>query len=46
MASSLDSKAVFAAKVKALGLGDYLEAMKEQGYETLGEFAFAENFTR
>ena len=44
MASSLDSKAVFAAKVKALGLGDFLDAMREQGYETFGEFAFAENF--
>ena len=43
MTSSLDSKAAFAAKVKALGLGDDLEAMKDLGYETLGECAPAGN---
>ena len=37
----IDSKAVFAARVKALGLEAYSAKFGELGWSTLGSFAFA-----
>ena len=41
---SADSKAVFQARVQALGLQDFLAALAGKGWATLGEFAFSFNF--
>jgi hypothetical protein len=41
MTSSLDSAAVFADRLRELGLADIGEAMAEKGWSTMGSFAFA-----
>ncbi len=41
MASSLDSAAVFADRLRELGLSDLAEAMTNKGWATMGSFAFA-----
>ena len=41
---ALDSKAVFQARVEALGLGGVYNTMIGKGMSTYGEFAFAANF--
>ncbi len=41
MTSSLDSVAVFADRLRELGLADLGEAMTEKGWSTMGSFAFA-----
>ena len=45
MTGVVDSQATFEDKVKSLGLGDFLPKLNALGFKTLGEFAFAENFT-
>ena len=42
---SIDSTAVFAARVRLLGLGDYWNKFVTAGWTTLGEFAFSSNYT-
>ncbi len=41
MANSLDSTAVFADRLRELGLEDVQEAMAARGWSTMGSFAFA-----
>ncbi len=41
MANSLDSAAVFADRLRELGLEDVHEAMTARGWATMGSFAFA-----
>ena len=42
---AVDSKAVFSARLVALGLGDLQQGFADNGWSTFGEFAFAANFT-
>jgi hypothetical protein len=42
---ALDSKHVFEARLLALNLADLLPALRREGWDTLGNFAFACNFT-
>ena len=42
---ALDSQAVFQGRIEALGLGDLSNAFSAQGWNTLGDFAFATTFT-
>ena len=41
---ALDSAAYFSSRVSKVGLGDFLPAMQEKGWDTMGNFAFSAKY--